>query len=87
MALSVRLPVQLERVVVRVAKRRGESRSEVIRSAIVALERDEQATQRVKTPYEAMKHLLGCASGGPSDLSEKPGEQFRALLQRRRTAR
>ncbi len=87
MGLSVRLPAQLERVVVRVAKRRGQSRSEVIRSAIVALEQEEQSSQRVKTPYEAMKHLLGCASGGPPDLSERSGAKFQTLLQRRRAAR
>lgn len=87
MALSVRLPVQLERVVVRVAKRRGQSRSEVIRSAIVALEKENQAPPIAPTPYEAMKHLLGCASGGPPDLSLKTGDKFRTVLQRRRTTR
>lgn len=87
MGLSVRLSAQLERVVVRVARRRGQSRSEVIRSAIVALEKEDQGAQRAQTPYEAMKHLLGCASGGPSNLSEKTGERVRELLQRRRIAR
>lgn len=87
MALSVRLPTQLERVVVRVAKRRGQSKSEVIRSAIVALEKETQAHPTALTPYEAMKHLLGCVSGGPPGLSLKTGDKFRTLLQRRRTAR
>jgi Arc/MetJ-type ribon-helix-helix transcriptional regulator len=87
MGLSVRLPAQLERVVVRVAKRRGQSRSEVIRSAIVALEKEEQGPRKATTPYEAMRHLLGCASGGPPDLSEKTGDKVRALLHRRRAVR
>jgi len=38
------------------------------------------------TPYQAMKHLIGCASGGPSDLSAETGKKFRGMLLRRRTA-
>jgi hypothetical protein len=27
-----------------------------------------------------MKHLIGCVSGGPPDLSRKTGKKFRGLL-------
>lgn len=84
MGTSVRLPVRLERLVARVAKQRGETKSEVIRSLVAALEKEDQTSQARPTPYDAMKHLIGCALGGPPDLSTKTGEKFRALLLGRR---
>ncbi len=87
MGTSVRLPARLERLVARVAKERGATKSEVIRSVLTVLEHDNRARHARPTPYEAMKHLIGCASGGPPDLSEETGKKFRAMLSRRRTAR
>lgn len=87
MGTSVRLPARLERLVTRLGKRRGETKSEVIRSAIVSLEKEGHAPPARATPYEAMKHLIGCASGGPPDLSIRTGEKFRAVLLRRRPSR
>ena len=87
MGTSVRLPARLERLVSRVAKERGSTKSEVIRSVLTVLEHEGRAPHARPTPYEAMKHLIGCASGGPPDLSEKTGKKFRAMLVRRRTAR
>lgn len=87
MGTSVRLPARLERLVSRVAKERGVTKSEVIRSVLTVLEHESRAARARPTPYEAMKHLIGCASGGPPDLSEETGKKFRAVLRRRRTAR
>jgi hypothetical protein len=86
MGTSVRLPARLERMVARVAKERGTTKSEVICSALTALEHESRAAHTRSTPYAAMKHLIGCASGGPSDLSMETGKRFRDLL-RRRTVR
>lgn len=87
MGISVRLPARLERMVARVAKKRGATKSEVICSALTALEHEERAAHTRPTPYAAMKHLIGCASGGPTDLSVETGKKFRGLLLRRRTVR
>jgi hypothetical protein len=87
MGTSVRLPARLERLVSRVAKERGATKSEVIRSVLTVLEHESRADHARPTPYEAMKHLIGCATGGSSDLSEETGKKFRAMLRRRRTAR
>jgi hypothetical protein len=87
MGTSVRLPARLERLVSRVAKERGTTKSEVIRSVLTILEKEDQQAQVGATPYQAMKHLIGCASGGPSDLSTETGKKFRGVLLRRRTAR
>jgi hypothetical protein len=38
-------------------------------------------------PYEALRDVIGLVKGGPTDLSERTGEKFRALLLTRRTAR
>ena len=84
MGTSVRLPARLERLVARVAKQRGETKSEVIRSVLTALEKGGLPPLARSTPYDAMKHLLGCASGGPPDLSAQTGKKFRTLLLRRR---
>lgn len=83
MGISVRLPARLERMVARVAKERGATKSEVICSALTALEDEDRAAHARPTPYAAMKHLIGCASGGPLDLSENTGKKFRDLLGRR----
>lgn len=87
MGTSVRLSARLERLVSRVAKERGATKSEVIRSVLTVLEHEGRAGRARPTPYEAMKHLIGCASGGPPDLSAETGKKFRAMLRRRRTAR
>ena len=83
MGTSVRLPARLERLVSRVAKERGTTKSEVICSALTVLEDESRTAHTCPTPYAAMKHLIGCASGGPSDLSVETGKKFRELLARR----
>ncbi len=87
MGVSVRLPARLERMIARVAKERGATKSEVICSALTALEQESRVAHTRSTPYAAMKHLIGCASGGPPDLSVETGKRFRELLARRRTIR
>ena len=86
MGINVRLPARLERLVSRMAKERRATKSEVIRSALTVIERDDHAAHARPTPYEAMKHLTGCASGGPPDLSEETGKKLCAMLVRRRNA-
>ena len=83
MGTSVRLPVRLERFVARVAKERGITKSAVICSALTVLEHESGAAHASSTPYDAMKHLIGCASGGPRDLSVDSGKKFRDMLRRR----
>ena len=87
METSVRLPARLERLLSRMAKERGSTKSEVIRSVLTVLEHESRAAHARPTPYEAMKHLIGCASGGPPDLSAETGKKFRERLIRRRTVR
>lgn len=87
MGTSVRLPPRLERLVARVAKKRGTTKSEVIRNVLAILETEDQKAHGGATPYQGMKHLIGCASGGSPDLLAETSKKFRAMLRRRRTAR
>lgn len=85
MATSLRLSPELDHLVSRLAKRRRQSKSEVIRSALVTLLGEDVSSVRRHAPYQAMKHLLGCVKNGPPDLSQKTGETFRKLLRARQS--
>lgn len=88
MPTSVRLDAKTESLVARLARKTRRTKSQVIRDAIARLaEEDSASRKRVKTPYEAMKHLIGIAGGGGANLSERTGEKVRALLLERARAR
>jgi hypothetical protein len=80
MPISVRLDPKTENLVNRLARRKGRTKSAVIREALVALSRAEGEAGARTSPYEAIAHLIGCAHGGPKDLSERTGEKLRKLL-------
>lgn len=80
MPTTVRLDPETESLIKRLAKKTGRTKSQIIRDAIRALARSEAAAETAGGPYEAIAHLIGCASGGPKDLSERTGEKFRKLL-------
>ena len=81
---SVRLDAKTEMLVDRLARRSRRTKSQVIREAIARLAESEHATDSADTPYRGIEHLIGIASGGPRDLSERTGEKFRRLLRARR---
>lgn len=83
MSISVRLDTKTENLVNRLARRTGRTKSEVIREALRAFARAEADGEAGSSPYEAIAHLLGCARGGPKDLSERTGEKLRKLLHAR----
>ena len=85
--LSVRLDAKTERSIQQLARRRGQTKSEVIREAIAALARQESESDGGKSPYETIAHLIGCVRGGPRDLSVRTGEKFRRLLLEKRGRR
>lgn len=81
--MSVRLDPKTRKLIDRLARTEGVSRSEVVRRGIHLLA--EQRTKRGETaPFEAIKHLVGRFRGGPRDLSERTGERFKELLQKKR---
>ena len=84
MHVSVRLDAKTEGLVNQLARQRGQTKSEVIREAIKTLAASEGGGKKPVRPFEAIAHLIGCAHGGPRDLSERTGEKFRKLLLERR---
>ena len=83
MPVSVRLDTKTEELVARLARKKGRTKSEVIRQAILVLAESQDEGKKPARPYEAVAHLIGCARGGPRDLSEQTGEKFRRLLLKR----
>jgi Arc/MetJ-type ribon-helix-helix transcriptional regulator len=87
MPLSVRLDAKTESLIGRLARRRRQSKSEVIRDAIGVLAKQEEKGSEKKRPYDLVAHLIGCVKGGPRDLSVHTGEKFHQMLLERRRKR
>lgn len=85
MSLSVHLDEETKKLLDGLARSEGLSRSEVVRRSIHLLA--EQQTRGEAAPFEAVKHLLGRARGGPRNLSERTGSQLRELLTAKRERR
>ncbi len=80
---TARLDTATEATLKRLAARRGQTKSEVIRDAILHLaegDRDLTALQRLQ-PF------VGIADSGGKQLSQDTGERFREVLQAKRHAR
>jgi Arc/MetJ-type ribon-helix-helix transcriptional regulator len=80
MGLSVRLDAKTESLVGRLARRRRQSKSEVIRDAIGVLAKQEEKSGGKKRPYDLVAHLIGCVKGGPRNLSVDAGKKFHDML-------
>ncbi len=86
--VSVRLDAGTVRVVERLARRRSQTRSEVIRDAIEAMAQPEsEGPGRRESPYDRVAHVIGSVRGGPRDLSVQTGRTFRAILSSRDSRR
>lgn len=86
MPTSVRLDKEMESLIGLLARHRGQTKSEIIREALKGLAKQEGDMGRPVTPYEAMEPSLGCAEGGPPDLSEQTGQRFARILSARKSS-
>ncbi len=85
MPLTVRVDVKTEQLLERLARKRGKTKSEVIREAIGVLAKEVETQEATEHPYDKVRDLIGSVHGGPADLSMRTGEKFRrALTERRR---
>jgi Arc/MetJ-type ribon-helix-helix transcriptional regulator len=84
MPTSVRLDAKTESLVDRLARRKGQSKSRVIRDAIREYAKMETAVREPESAYEALKPWIGCVKGGPPDLSARTGEKFTRMLRERK---
>jgi hypothetical protein len=83
MPLSVRLDAATESLIGRLARKRRQTKSEVIRDAIDVLAKQEEKGAGKQRPYDRVAHLVGCVKGGPRDLSVNTGKKFREILAER----
>lgn len=86
MPTSVRLDARTQNLIARLAKRRGQTKSELIRTALERLAREvseAEAQGGGQTAYDRIAHVVGIADSGGAGLSERTGERFRDLLIKR----
>ena len=82
--LTLRLDEKTRKRIVRIARRKQLSTSEVVRQAIEAWAEQHEP---VASPYEAVKDLIGVVHGGNRKASVQTGRRFAKLLKRRRSRR
>jgi hypothetical protein len=81
MTITVRLPRTKQAALLRLAKTKGQTQSDLVRGAIERLLETAAAGENPKSPYEAIAHLIGCAdSGGKAVLAESTGRRFAAMV-------
>ena len=87
MATTVRLDLETEQLIRRLSRRRGTTKSEIIREAIRQLASRELRVEETPRPYQVVKRLIGSVDSGGLHLSKDTGQQFTALLAGRKRAR
>jgi hypothetical protein len=86
MTLTVRLDSKIDRLLKAAAKRRGVSRSDVVREALEQYEARD-LTPRGNEPYHAWLDVIGVVDLGVRQTSVTTGEQLTSILRQRRRAR
>jgi len=81
MPISVRLDSETEALLARLAHNRKETKSAVLRAALLRLA-DDDAGQGGEGPYALISDLVGIARGGPQDLARRHKQAFREMLVR-----
>ena len=87
MALTVRLPAKTERALNALARRRRQTRSDVVREAIEQFAASDVSEANLSRPLNAWTDVIGIV-----DLSERPkrqttGERFTAIVRQKARAR
>lgn len=81
---SVRLDPEMERIVTRVARLSGRSKSQVIRDAIHQLRRQEIEGDSSPTAYARLADVIGIVDLGPGDRAARSESTLRALFAAKR---
>ena len=81
---TVRLDVFTEAALKRLAARRGQTKSEVLRDAITRLAEEEGGPA---SAYHRLQPFIGIADSGGRQLSTATGRRLREILEERRRAR
>jgi Arc/MetJ-type ribon-helix-helix transcriptional regulator len=81
---TVRLDVSTEAALKRLAARRGQTKSEVLRDAIARMAEEEGGPG---SAYDRLQPFIGIADSGGRQLSTATGRRLREILEERRRAR
>jgi len=79
--VTLRLDAKTRRDIARVARRKGISKSEVIRQALQSWT---ELAEPADAPYRLVSDLLGVVNGRNPRRSQKTGKQFREMLAAKR---
>ena len=71
-ALTIKISPQLEQEIVLASEREHLSKSELVRRALMACISQRNTAMPTLSALEQAGDLVGCFSGGPSDLSSNP---------------
>lgn len=77
---SVRLDTASEATLKQLAKKRGQTRTEILRDALSRLAEEE----REPSAYDRLQPFIGCSDSGGQQLSEQTGLRFREQLEAKR---
>ncbi len=87
MPTSIRLDPETESAVRRLARKTGQTKSSIIREAILRMVEDSTRPKLEGTLYDRMMDLVGVGHGGPPDLASRSEEMLRNLFAQRRKRR
>lgn len=78
--IAVRLDRQSEEALNRLARETGQTKSEIVRKALIQLPKRKSRKKAAVRPYDLMKKGIGCFNSGGLRLSERTGDRFYELL-------
>jgi hypothetical protein len=87
MALTVRLNPKTERLLNALAKRRRQTKSDVVREAIEAYAAADTKPVTEPRPYDQWVDVIGIGRTGGRDPSKTTGEQFTEIVREKARAR
>lgn len=87
MPLSVRLKPKTERALDALAKRRRQSRSDVVREALEHFTATDEGDAATRRPYDAWIDVIGIVSSGGRDPVKTTGELFTEIVRHKARAR
>jgi hypothetical protein len=87
MAFTVRLTPRVERTLNALARRRGQTRSEVVREAIEHYAAAADSGSRAERPYDLWADVVGIVRTGGRAPDRTTGELFTELVRRKARAR
>lgn len=87
MPMTVRLSARTERAVDALARRRRQTRSDVVRDALEHYTATNGGDAGGRRPYDAWLDVIGVVSAGARDRGRTTGEQFTAVVREKARAR